>query len=133
MVGVFDMGGKELVDTIKQKLPSVMERYPFLTEYGLRDAIAYKLQNTFSFKGKIISALGQDLSMEKVFSDFASSNAHFTLTQLNSLKNDLNTPIYFDAVYQNSLRINKEEFVSPEQANFDVTATDAAIITEDER
>lgn len=121
------MGGKELVDTIKQKLPSVMERYPFLTEYGLRDAIAYKLQNTFSFKGKIISALGQDLSMEKVFSDFASSNAHFTLTQLNSLKNDLNTPIYFDAVYQNSLRINKEEFVSPEQANFDVTATDAAI------
>lgn len=121
------MGGKELVDTIKQKLPSVMERYPFLTEYGLRDAIAYKLQNTFSFKGKIISALGQDLSMEKVFSEFASSNAHFTLTQLNSLKNDLNTPIYFDAVYQNSLRINKEEFVSPEQANFDVTATDAAI------
>lgn len=121
------MGGKELVDTIKQKLPSVMEKYPFLTEYGLRDAIAYKLQDTFSFKGKIISTLGQDLSMEKVFADFASSNAHFTLTQLNSLKNDLNTPIYFDAVYQNSLRINKEEFVSPEQANFDVTATDAAI------
>lgn len=121
------MGGKELVDTIKQKLPSVIERYPFLTEYGLRDAIAYKLQDTFSFKGKIISALGQDLSMEKVFADFASSNAYFTLTQLNSLKNDLNTPIYFDAVYQNSLRINKEEFVSPEQAKFDVSATDAAI------
>ena len=121
------VGGKELVDTIKQKLPAIMERYPFLTEYGLRDAIAYKLQDTFSFKGKIISALGQDLSMEKVFADFASSNAHFTLTQLNSLKNDLNTPIYFDAVYQNSLRINKEEFVSPEQAKFDVSTTDAAI------
>ena len=121
------MGGKELVDTIKQNLHSVMERYPFLTEYGLRDAIAYKLQDIFSFKGKIISALGQELSMEKVFANFASSNAHFTLTQLNSLKNDLNTPIYFAAVYQNSLRINKEEFVSPEQAKFDVSATDVAI------
>ena len=121
------MGGKELVDTIKKKLPAIMERYPFLTEYGLRDAIAYKLQDTFSFKGKIISALGQELSMERVFADYASSTSYFTLTQLNSLKNELNTPIYFDAVYQNSLRINKEEFVSREQARFDITATDSAI------
>ncbi len=121
------MGGKELVDTIKKKLPTIMERYPFLTEYGLRDAIAYKLQDTFSFKGKIISALGQELSMEKVFADYASSNPYFTLTQLNSLKNELNTPIYFDAVYQNSLRINKEEFVSQEQVKFDISATDSAI------
>lgn len=121
------MDDKELVDNIKQKLPAIMERYPFLTEYGLRDAIAYKLQDTFSFKGKIISALGQELSTKKVFADFASSNAHFTLTQLNALKNDLNTSIHFDAVYQNSLRINKEEFVSQEQAKFDVSATDSAI------
>lgn len=121
------MGGKELTDAIEVKLLGIKERYPFLTWLGLRDVIAYKLRNVFSFKGKIISAHGQELSMSDVFAHFASSHDHFTLEQLNSLKRDLDTPIYFDSVYANSLRINKDEFVSRDRENFDVAATDAVI------
>ncbi len=121
------MGGKELTDAIEVKLPAVMERYPFLEWLGLRDVIAYKLRDMFSFKGKIISPYGQDLSMTDVFAHFASTRDYFTLEQLNSLKRDLDTPIYFDSVYANSLRINADEFVSRDQAAFDIEATDAAI------
>lgn len=121
------MGGKELTDTIQKKLPSIKERYPYLTSLGLRDVIAYKLKDMFSFKGKIISAYGEDLSMTDVFANFAKTHEHFTLAQLDMLKNDLDTPIYFDSVYANSLRINKEYFVSKNQARFDIDATDAAI------
>jgi hypothetical protein len=121
------MAGRELTDTIAIKLPDIMERYPFLTWLGLRDVIAYKLKDMFSFKGKIISAYGQQLSMFDVFAHFARSREYFTLEQLNSLKRYLDTPIYFDAVYANSLRINKDEFVSRDKAAFDVAATDAAI------
>lgn len=121
------MGGKELTDAIEVKLPTVMERYPFLEWLGLRDAIAYKLRDMFSFKGKIISPYGQNLSMTEVFAHFALMRDYFTLEQLNSLKRDLDTPIYFDSVYANSLRINADEFVSRDQAAFDIEATDAAI------
>lgn len=121
------MGGKELTDAIEVKLPAIMERYPFLTWLGLRDVIAYKFQDVFSFRGKIISAYGQDLSMSDVFAHFAATRDYFTLEQLNSLKRDLDTPIYFDSVYANSLRINKNDFVSRNQASFDTEATDAAI------
>lgn len=121
------MGGKELIDAVTIKLPAIMERYPFLTWLGLRDVIAYKLQDVFSFKGKIISAYGQDLSMSDVFAHFAATRDHFTLEQLNSLKRDLDTPIYFDSVYANSLRINENEFVSRDQALFDTEAIDATI------
>ena len=121
------MGGKELIDLIAARLPQINERYPFLTPVGLRDAIAYKLRDEFSFKGKIISTYGQDLSMTDVFAHFASTHEHFTLDQLNSLKLDLNTPIYFDPVYENSLRISADDFVSRNQARFDVDATDDAI------
>ncbi len=121
------MGGKELTDAIKVKLPSIKERYPFLTWLGLRNVIAYKLQDVFSFRGKIISAYGQDMSMSDVFAHFAKVHDYFTLEQLNSLKRDLDTPIYFDAIYENSLRINKEEFVFQDRASFDITETDAAI------
>ena len=121
------MGGKELTDTIEIKLPAIKERYPFLTWLGMRDVIAYKLQNSFSFKGKIISSYGYDLSMSDVFAHFASTHSHFTLEQLNYLKQDLGTPIYFDSVYENSLRINKDEFVSRDQASFNTEETDIAI------
>ena len=121
------MGGKELVDGIKKYLPTVMERYPFLTWLGLRDVIAYKMQDLFSFKGKIISAYGQDLSMADVFANFAESHDHFTLEQLDDLKQELDTPIYFDDVYAHSLRISRENFVSRDQASFDTEATDNAI------
>lgn len=93
----------------------------------LADAIGYKLREVFSFKGKIISALGQDISMTDVFADFAKSHEHFTLEQLNTLKNELETPIYFSAVYANSLRISRDTFVSKNQANFDINETDEAI------
>lgn len=121
------MGGKELTDAIEVKLPTVMERYPFLERLGLRNVIAYKLRDMFSFKGQIISPYGKDLSMTEVFAHFASTLDYFTLEQLNSLKRDLDTPIYFDSVYANSLRINADEFVSRDQAAFDIEATDAAI------
>ncbi len=121
------MGGKELTDAIEVKIPAIMERYPFLSWLGLRDVIAYKLQDVFSFRGKIISAYGLDLSMSDVFSYFAENHEHFTLEQLNSLKRDLDTPIYFDDVYANSLRINKDDFVSRDYASFDIEATDDAI------
>lgn len=121
------MGGKELIDSIAARLPQINERYPFLTPVGLRDAIAYKLRDEFSFKGKIISTLGHDLSMTDLFAHFASVHDHFTLNQLNSLKLDLNTPIYFAPVYDNSLRISGDDFVSRDQARFDIDATDDAI------
>ena len=121
------MGGKELTDAIQNKLPSIMERYPFLTWLGLRDVLAYKLKNVFSFNGKIISAYGEDLSMNDVFANYAKTHEHFTLAQLNMLKNELGTSIYFDSVYANSLRINKDDFVSVNQARFDINATDTVI------
>lgn len=121
------MSGKELTDAIEVKLPTIKERYPFLLRLGLRGSIAYKLRDVFCFKGNIISAYGQDLSMSDVFAHFASSHEHFTLEQLNSLRRDLDTTIYFDSVYANSLRINKDEFVSRHRVAFDVVATDAAM------
>lgn len=121
------MGGQELTETIFNQIPAINERYPFITWLGLRDVIAYKLKNQYSFKGKIISEYGKELSMKEVFSSFAKNHKHFTLTQLDMLKRDLGTTIYFDSIYENSLRINKEEFVSKDQANFDVVGTDSAI------
>lgn len=121
------MGGKELTDRIESFLPDIVERNPYLTWLGLRDVLAFKIKDRFSFQGKIISDLESNLSMSDIFAEFSKSHRRFTLDQLNILKNELDTPIYFDAVYENALRINKEEFVAKEEAKFDIEGTDIAI------
>lgn len=116
----------ELYEMIQKCYPSIAERYSYLSLMGFREALGYKLQERFYFQGKIISA-DKELSMAKVFGDFCRHNETVTLEQLEKLKDDLDTQIYYDAVYDNSLRVSETEFVSIDKADFDVSAVDAEI------
>lgn len=118
------MSSKELTSLIDRYLPEIHERYTFLTELGLRDTIAYKLRGKFSFKSKIISKYGEDLNMDKVFTRFGKNHTPFSMEQLNALKDELGTTIYFHSLYRCAMRVSKNEFVSRDYANFDISATD---------
>lgn len=121
------IGGNELYDSIKAKYSYIIEAYPNLSIYGFRDALKAKLHNRFSFKGNIISEYGHELSMTDVFAKYARNHSSFTLSELQSLAANLSTVIYFDAVYENSLRISKEQFVSKQLAQFPISDIDVAL------
>ena len=116
-----------MIDIIKKKYPYIIEQNTLISDKGLRDAIGFKLRSRFSFKGNIISSKGQALSMMEVFADFCKHKDSFTLDELKILKQELDTVIYFEAVYDNSLRINKNEFVTKFHASFNLAKTDEAI------
>lgn len=121
------ISGNELIESIKVKFPYIAEQNVLLSENGLRGAIGNRLKERFSFKGNIISSLGKELSMTEVFEDFCKSKDYFTLNELKKLKQELATIIYFEAVYENSLRISKDDFVSKKFATFKTKETDIAI------
>lgn len=121
------MGGNELYDAIKVKYSYIIEENKTLSVYGFRDALKAKLGDRFSFKGNIISHSGNGLSMADVFAKYAQTHDSFTLSELQGLASNLATVIYFDAVYENSLRISKERFVSKAMAQFAVSETDDAL------
>lgn len=121
------IGGNELYDAIRAKYPYIIDENHTLSVYGFRDALKAKLGDKFSFKGNIISRSGQELSMADVFTKYARSHDAFTLSELQSLANNLSTPIYFEAVYENSLRISREQFVAKTAAQFPVEAMDEAL------
>jgi len=121
------IGGNELYDAIKAKYPYIIEDNHTLTVYGFRDALKAKLGDKFSFKGNIISRAGQELSMADVFAKFAQNRDSFTLSELQSLANNLATVIYFDSVYENSLRISRDQFVSKSAAQFSIHETDEVL------
>ena len=121
------IGGNELYDAIRAKYPYIIEENRALSMYGFRDALKAKLGDRFSFKGNIISRLGQELLMADVFVKYAKNHDIFTLSELQSLANSLATPIYFGEIYKNSLRISRDQFVEKNAARFPVKAIDEAL------
>lgn len=121
------ISGNELYDAIRAKYPYIIEENHFLSKYGFRDALKAKLGNQFSFKGNIISQSGQELSMAEVFAKYARNHNSFTLSELQSLANNLDTSIYFEEIYENSLRISRDQFVEKTAAQFPVEAMDKAL------
>lgn len=124
------LAGNELIDSISKLYPEIIEKNPAIQDYlytGLRDTIKYHLKDEYSFNGNIISAEGEELSMTDVFANYCNHHSSFSLDSLGVLASEMNTVIYFDPVYDNSLRISQNEFLSKENADFDVAGIDAAI------
>lgn len=121
------IGGNELYDAIQMKFPYIVQDNHNLSVYGFRDALKVKLGHRFSFKGNIISQIGQEISMADVFAKYAKSHDSFSLSELQGLASNLASSIYFDPVYENSLRISRDQFVSKESVQFSIPDTDEAI------
>jgi len=121
------LSGNELIDAIKSKYPYTYEKNSTFSMVGLRDSVKYHLSHKFSFSGNIISKIGSSLTISDVFANYCRGRDSFTLDELNVLAAELGTAIYFDPVYENSLRISNNRFVSKTRAHFLVTDTDAAL------
>ena len=121
------ISGNDLYEAISAQYHYIIEKNSSLSFYGLRDALKIKLGDRFSFKSNIISPLDYKLSMAEVFANYARSHATFTLADLRDLAKKHVTGIYFEAVYENSIRINREQFVAKSAMQFPVAAVDATL------
>lgn len=123
------ISGNELISLLRERLPHVMSPYAHISEVGLRKALGIWLGHRFSFNGNLVSALDKELSIYDVYVHFCQKHKHFTLQGLYALRDSIgqNPTVYFDAIYDNALRVSEEEFVSKDMAQFDVSLTDAAI------
>ncbi len=118
---------KEVIEDIKRKYSDLLERFLTISMNGLRDSIAFFLHDKYSFKGNIISLSNNPLSVKDVFCDFAKTHESFTIDELNQLKSEMDSPIYFEEIYANSLRVSKRQFVAKEQIDFEIQKIDEAI------
>lgn len=121
------VSGNELYDYIRTKFPSIYEKNACFSIIGCRDSLKYRLNDYFSFNGNIISEKGKELSMSDVFLEFAKDRKYFSWAELSDFAENLNTVVYFDALYEYAFRVSQDEFVPKEEIHFDVKKTDEAI------
>ena len=117
----------ELIHLIEKHCPSVIMNTSEYPTWGLRNVLAYILRDRFSFRGAIISGKGEEISMSEVFADFSKQNERMTLDDLRNFANELNTVIYWDSVYSETVRITQNEFIRKDQVNFEVERIDRVL------
>lgn len=114
----------ELMQLIKKHCPAVLVNTADYPTWGLRNALAYLLREKFSFRGAIISAKNEEISMAEVFIDFCRRFERITVDEIKQFASELNTVVYWDSVYNEMIRVNQNEFVRRDQIHFDVEHTD---------
>lgn len=117
----------ELMQIIEEHCPSVAMNTSEYPLWGLRNALSYLLRHEFSFRGAIISRKDVEISMAEVFSDFCKRNGHLTVDELKTFAGELDTVVYWDAVYAEMIRINQNEFIRKDQIMFDIDQIDAIL------
>lgn len=128
--GLYNYGfisGIDFWNKLKKKHPDMIAQYPYLTDLGMRSVLAFHLGDNYDFRGTIISKKGEKVKSSDVYRRFAQQNTEFTIDDLLKLSEELNTGIYYDEVYNYSVRINDNKFISRELIDFDVDAIDSML------
>jgi len=114
---------------IQDRMPIFIENNPYLGSIGIRNAVSRKLSDKFNFDGAIISSISKQLSMADVYKLYAKHHPTFTAEEIYNFSKELDTVIYFNALYEVCIRVSETLFVSRESISIDVDTVDAAIGT----
>ncbi len=117
----------EVLEIIHKKVPEIFENNGFISELGVRNALASILGDSFSFNSNVISGKDTNLNLNDIFEDFAKNTSSFSLAELKNLASEFSAPIYFDAINKYAIRISKDEFIGKDKIDFNFKEIDHAI------
>lgn len=109
---------RELQEIIDMNLPNIAINTAEYSTYGLRNCLSYILREKFSFNGQVISELDKEVSMAEVYANYCRERKNATLDEIKQLATDMNTPIYWDVIRGEMIRISENNFVRDDQIEF---------------
>ena len=112
-----------------EEMPIFLENNAYLSSLGIRNAVSRKLSHAFSFKSAIISTKASPLDTTGAFRMYAKHHRTFTIEEINQFAKEFESVIYYEALAEESIRVNRDLFVAKDMVFFDVDAIDYAIST----
>lgn len=117
-------------DRIQKSMPIFIENNAYLSSLGIRNAVARKLSGRFHFDGEVICHRGETLSMADVYRLYGKHHTPFSDDDLYYFSKEVNGGVtYFDSLSETAVRVSKNLFISRDEIEFDIEATDNAIST----
>ena len=118
-----------IYDCIVEEMPIFLENNAYLSSLGIRNAVSRKLSHVYSFESAIISTKASPLDTSGVFKMYAKHHRTFTADDVYQFAKEFGSVIYYDALAEESIRVNKDLFVAKDMVFFDVDVIDYAIST----
>jgi len=118
----------EIIDNLAQVDNDLYEKLVVkFSILGIRRILTYYLRDKYDVITGVITPKGKQMTIAETFADFARSHNHFTVANVQDFAIYTGTVPYWESIHQNSIRINRDEFVSEDALDFDIDAIDNAI------
>lgn len=114
-------------NVIQEKMTVFLENNLYLSPLGVRNAISPCYSGRFTFNGAVISRPRDRYEMRDVYQLYAKHHSTFTADDIYNLSKELDSTINFDALFEVSVRVSHDLFISKDKIYFDVDAVDRAI------
>lgn len=120
-----------LLNELRHIVPELFSNNECISEFGIRNALAYHLGRKYSFRNNIISDIVNGYDGVAAILEYCRSKQYFTLQDLENVATVIGTPIntYLENILHISVRINNKEFVPRKVVNFDIEAIDKILDT----
>lgn len=116
-----------IYESITVNMPLFIENNAYLSQAGLKNIMSLKLSSKYHFEGKVISTKDKKLNTDSVYRAFAKTRDEFTYDELTSLAKELDTLVYYDSIYEESVRVREDLFINKKCINIDVDEADKAL------
>jgi len=117
----------ELLFAIEANCPNIIADNNIFSPLGQRNMLKRQFGGKYAFSGNIISKSSVCASAADQFANFCKENLPFNIDTLRKFADSLQCAIFYETVYEYALRVSRKEFVSKQEAQFDIEATDKAI------
>lgn len=94
---------------------------------GFHNALGYLLRNDFSFSSTFVTEKDKRIDTTRLYKEFCEDRMKFKLDDLKEYAKEINAPISHDVVRNCSIRIDEDNFYSPELVHFDVERIDKSL------
>lgn len=98
-------------------------------DYAIREILSVLLKDKFNFSSSVISEIGTNLTYGDIYENYAKERDMVTVNELRELSDNLGTPIYWDNIMNQMIRISSSELVNKRLFNFDIEAVDKHLET----
>jgi len=117
----------DMMNLIHNKCPSIAINTREYTTYGLRNCLGYILKDKFTFKGSIISTVGNKINMSDMYAEFAKSHENLSFDDLKNFSNEIHAEIYWNSIIKEMVRVSDKKMVRRDLIKFDVDKVDAVL------
>lgn len=121
--------GDQLLEELRLQTPEIFDNNSEISDLGIRNYFASRLQNKFSFRNNLISHIEDSFEGPAAMVAYCKNKGSFSMSEAEDMAKLIGSSInfYLERILDVSIRINDTDFIPRNKVIFNVDAIDKAL------